>query len=356
MPVVTVIMSAYNTSKYVGKAIESILGQTFTDFEFLIVDNGSTDETGSVVDHYVAKDKRIRVFHNEGNVELPQALNFCLKQAKGTYLYVIDSDDWATPEMLEKMINRAEHHDAQLVYTGFFMDHQLKEKAYNFVVIPADADYTRQEFRENAINDLARMFLHVYWNKLYRIDYFQKHGIEFPNTKLFDLHFNLEVIKDIERVSVIGEPLYHYIRAREGSYMASNPYLNQKKREHFAHMVEIYQYWGISNQETKSKLAGIHLGNLVRCITETVTGSNPREYKRKELKTIFDDKWTKFAIENCPKGLKNKIFCVLVKSRCVGLCNMAGWSIYTLQQLLPGIYYSLRASVAQKGAVREKNS
>lgn len=356
MPRISVIMSAYNTENYIGKAIESILNQTFRDFEFLVVDNGSKDGTGRIIDRYEAIDKRIRAFHNEQNVEPAEAFNFCLGQAKGEYLYVIDSDDWAIPELLERMIGRAECHNAQLVYTGFFMDYQVNGKEYSFKVVPSDADYSQQDFREKAIDDLVRMILSVYWNKLYRIDYLRAQDLQFQNTKMFDHHFNMNVLMDVERVSSINEPLYHYIRARQGSYMSNNPHLNQKKRELFEHTMAVYQHWNISDRETMGKLAEHHLGDLVRCVTETVTSRNSKEYKRQELQTIFDDKWTQFAIDNCPKGTKARLFCVLFKSRSVVLCKAAGWGIYAMQARMPDVYYRLRTLVAQKGATMDEES
>lgn len=356
MPRISVIMSAYNTEQYVGKAIESILDQTYGDFEFLIVDNGSTDGTGKIIDGYAEKDKRIQAVHNNQNVEPSQALNFCLNHAKGNYLYVIDSDDWAMPELLEKMIIRAERHNAQMVYTGFFMDYLVNGKEFDFRVCPSDTDYTQQEFREKAVDDLTRMILSVYWNKLFRMDYLLAHGIQFRNTKMFDHHFNMDVLMDVERVSSIDEPLYHYIRARQGSYMSNNPHLNQKKRELFEHTMAVYQHWNISDQETMGKLAEHHLGDLVRCVTETETSQNTKEYKRQELQTIFDDRWTQFAIDNCPKGTKARLFCTLFKSRNVALCKAVGWGIHAMEAWAPGVYYRLRTLVAQKGATMEGNT
>ena len=356
MPRVSVIMSAYNTEQYVGKAIESILVQTFRDFEFLIVDNGSTDGSRNIIGGYAKKDKRIRTFYNNQNVEPSQALNFCLNMAMGEFVYVIDSDDWVLPEMLEKMIMRADRHNAQLVYTGFYMDHLINERSYIFKVCPSDADYTQEEFRKKAIEDLTRMILSVYWNKLYRKEFLLAHNIQFRATKMFDHHFNMDVLMGVERVSTIGEPLYHYIRARQGSYMRNNPYLNQKKRELFEHTMELYRHWGICDPETMGKLAEHHLGDVVRCVTETVTSQNTNEYKRQELERIIDDKWTKFAIDNCPKGTKARLFRLLFQSRSIWLCKMAGWGIHALEEWVPGVYYRLRTKVAQKGATIEQKT
>lgn len=94
MPAISVVMPVYNTKDYVAKAIQSILDQTFSDFEFLIIDNGSTDGSGTIINQFAQKDARIRVIRNEKNVFIAEARNRALAQAKGEYLYLIDSDDW----------------------------------------------------------------------------------------------------------------------------------------------------------------------------------------------------------------------------------------------------------------------
>lgn len=348
-PQISVLMCAYNTEAYVEKAIRSILDQTFSDFEFLIIDNGSSDATGKIIDRLSREDERISVIHNKENEPPSKSLNKAMRMAKGRYLYIIDSDDWAEPELLEKMYGRAISHDAQLVYTGFYMDYHIKKKTYSFVVNPDDADYTQQAFREKAIDDFTRMVLTNYWNKLYRLDDLRKREIEFRNTKIFDYHFNMDVLMDVERISSIRGPLYHMLRTREGSYMKSNPDLNQKKRDHFAHTMQVYEHWGISDRITTGKLAGYHLAHLIRCVIDTVNGDGSKEYKKNELKIIFNDKWTMFALENRPKGLKTTVFALLLRSGSYTLCRMFGWLAGSFERIMPGAYYTLRAAVAQKG-------
>ncbi len=351
-PQISVLMCAYNTEAYVEKAIRSILNQTFSDFEFLIVDNGSTDSTGKIIDQLSREDERISVIHKEKNIPPSEPLNEAMRMANGHYLYIIDSDDWAESEFLEKMHARAVAHNAQLVYTGFYMDYYIKKKMFSFTVIPDDADYTQQMFRVKAIDDLTRMVLTNYWNKLYSLKYLRERGVQFQNTKLFDYHFNMDVLMDIERVSSISDPLYHMLRSREGSYMKSNPDLNQKKRDHFAHTMQMYEHWGLSDKATMEELAGYHLAHLIRCVIDTVNGNGSIKYKKKELKIIFDDKWTMFALENHPKSFKNTVFAILLRARSYMLCRIFSWLAGSFERLLPGAYYTMRAAVAQKRKAR----
>ena len=100
-PQVSVIMPAYNAEKYIGEAIESILNQTYKDFELIIVNDASTDSTGSIIKTYAEKDERIVVLENEQNLNIAGSLNRAISAAKGEFLARMDADDIALPERLE---------------------------------------------------------------------------------------------------------------------------------------------------------------------------------------------------------------------------------------------------------------
>lgn len=108
MPRVSVIMSAYNAEKYIKEAIDSILNQTFKDFEFIIINDGSTDSTRDIILSY--KDSRIRFIENKKNIGLTKSLNKGLKLAKGEYIARLDADDSSMPKRFEKQINFLDKH------------------------------------------------------------------------------------------------------------------------------------------------------------------------------------------------------------------------------------------------------
>ena len=102
-PKVSVIVPVYKVEKYLPECIESILAQTFTDFELILVDDGSPDNSGKICDDYAARDSRIRVFHKE-NGGVSSARNLGLDNARGEWIAFVDSDDWIDTNMLQKMI------------------------------------------------------------------------------------------------------------------------------------------------------------------------------------------------------------------------------------------------------------
>ena len=101
-PAISVIMTAYNTEKYIKEAIESILNQTFKDFEFIIVDDGSTDNTRLIIEEYAKKDRRIKILYNKKNLGIVKSLNKAIAIAKGKYIARMDSDDVSKLNRLEK--------------------------------------------------------------------------------------------------------------------------------------------------------------------------------------------------------------------------------------------------------------
>jgi len=106
-PMVTVLMAVYNGEKFLKEAMESILTQTFTDFEFLIINDGSTDNSVKIIEEF--NDPRIRLIHNEKNLKLIASLNKGISLAKGKYIARMDSDDISMPDRLKKEVNFLEN-------------------------------------------------------------------------------------------------------------------------------------------------------------------------------------------------------------------------------------------------------
>lgn len=103
-PMISVVMPVYNAEKYVAEAIESILNQTYNDFEFIIIDDCSTDDSYKIIEDYTEKDKRIKLFRNEINMRLPKTLNFGISKSSGKYIARMDADDISLPERFAKQV------------------------------------------------------------------------------------------------------------------------------------------------------------------------------------------------------------------------------------------------------------
>jgi glycosyltransferase involved in cell wall biosynthesis len=107
LPKISVIIPVYNVENYLHRCVDSILNQTFQDFEIILINDGSKDNSGQICDDYAQKDRRIKVIHKK-NARVSAARNDGIKMANGKYVSFIDSDDWIEPEMYQEMVNKAE--------------------------------------------------------------------------------------------------------------------------------------------------------------------------------------------------------------------------------------------------------
>lgn len=113
MPQISIIVPVYNVEKYLHACLDSILAQTFTDFELILIDDGSPDSSGKICDEYAEMDSRIRVFHQE-NQGQAAARNFGVSQAKAEWIHFVDSDDIIHPQMLNILFEAVKNHDVKL--------------------------------------------------------------------------------------------------------------------------------------------------------------------------------------------------------------------------------------------------
>lgn len=129
-PKVSVLMPAYNAEKYIGEAIDSILNQSFKDFEFIIIDDCSLDKTWKIIKKYQRKDKRIVALKNTNNLKICQTLNRGIKEAKGKYIVRMDADDWSFPDRIKKQFEYMDHNKKVAISGGSMIICNSNLKAY----------------------------------------------------------------------------------------------------------------------------------------------------------------------------------------------------------------------------------
>ena len=202
-PLISVIVPVYNVEPYLRKCLDSILNQTYRNLEIIIVDDGSTDDSGKICDEY--HDSRIQVFHTE-NRGLSAARNLGLDHAAGQYIGFVDSDDWIEPDMYEVLLNKALETGADVVECGVYITSQNKteeKKRRNSILSGADAvgELLQDKLADNA------------WNKLYIKQCFLT--IRFPEGMIFeDIATTYKVFAAANLVAIVDAVEYHYIRRR----------------------------------------------------------------------------------------------------------------------------------------------
>ena len=215
MAEVSIIVPVYQVEKYIRQCVDSILAQTFTDFELILVDDGSKDRSGEICDEYAGMDERVKVVHKE-NGGLSDARNRGMDQAVGKYFMFVDSDDYIAPTMLESLYSSMRRENADIVVCNFrFTFDNASEKSFSTevkaeVLTGAEIFYDRKNERNYGIWTVA-------WNKLYKKETIGK--VRFRFGKYHEDEFWANDIYQMDiKVVTIPESLYYY-RQREDSIM-----------------------------------------------------------------------------------------------------------------------------------------
>lgn len=216
---VSIIVPAYNCIKSLECCVGSIRQQTYTNFELMLVDDGSTDGSGELCDKFAAEDSRIRVIHKP-NGGVSSARNAGIDAATGGYITFCDSDDYLEPDYLETLVQTAKSNpDCGHIWCCFqtVTGYQKENAAPNYTSTKSLLCYTLQEYMS-----LHEMWLDAEpWNKLYRTDIVQTAKVRFPEDLSLgeDWLFNLAYIDASanEKIVVVTEPLYNYMRGNDES-------------------------------------------------------------------------------------------------------------------------------------------
>ena len=212
-PTVSIIVPVYNAEHTIPRCIESILNQEYSDFELLLVNDGSTDGSGSVCDAYAARDARSRVIHKE-NTGVSDTRNTALDQARGTYLQFLDSDDWITPDATSSLVRAAESAQCDLVVSDFYR--VVGERVSQKGDIDDDGVMTREEYAAHMMENPADFYYGVLWNKLYRRSIVETHHLRMDPEISWceDFMFNLEYIRYAETFRALQVPIYYYVKTK----------------------------------------------------------------------------------------------------------------------------------------------
>lgn len=207
MPKVSVVLPTFNGSKYLKESVDSILSQTYADWELIIVDDGSTDETGEIADCYSRNDSRIRVIHNVKNEKLPRALNIGFAAARGQYLTWTSDDNIYMPDAFAVMADYLEAHDDAYMVRGMmdFIDETGR-------VIGRGESYDDRKIYSN--NCVRACFM-------YKREVYEKVGGYDENTFCVeDYDYWLRVLDSFGKIVPIDKVLYRY-RVHGGSLSAT---------------------------------------------------------------------------------------------------------------------------------------
>ena len=214
-PMVSIIVPIYNAEQYLRRCVDSILNQEYTDYELLLVNDGSTDASGDICEEYGDRDSRVIVIQKE-NTGVSDSRNRALDRARGKYLQFLDSDDWITPDATRLFVRAAEEYGCDMVISDFYrvVGERLSPKGD----IEEEGVLTREEFAAHMMENPADFYYGVLWNKLYRRDIVEEHKLRMDTDISWceDFMFNLEYIRYAKVFYALHAPIYYYVK-RKGS-------------------------------------------------------------------------------------------------------------------------------------------
>ena len=317
MPELSIIVPIYKVEKYLDECIQSILGQTFTDFELILVDDGSPDACPQMCDAIAEQDSRVRVIHQK-NGGLSAARNTGIEAARGNWLGFVDSDDFVAPDFYEKLYHAAVNAGAdcamcsvQLIHEdGSRMDTPQYWKAYG-------GGYTG----EDILNDLKTGWRTAYivaFNKLYKRQIFQE--MRYPVGRLHEDNFVVAQLYDTAgTLACIEDELYYY-RQRWGSIV------NSKRTTRSLDMV-----WGYAAcfdyfyRSDRTDLLPTTEREAFKWLTNIYYQLSPEERRSPEVKLA--------------KREQRRLVKILREKGCLNLKTLVRTMVF---QFLPGVFYVRR--------------
>lgn len=321
-PFFSIIMPVYKVEKYIAKAIESVLNQSFENFELLVINDGSPDRSADLAKDYVALDTRVKLINKE-NGGLSDARNFGIEHANGRYLYFMDSDDWIEADLLEKLYDIIQIDPVDIYVFGYFLDvedihGQLLKRLPTY---PQNYKFTVGREKAPKMNADLIGLLGYAWNKVYSktfIDYYELRydkGISLVE----DMLFNARAYKLAKSLVLIEDCFYHYI-SREvptliRSYHKDSFDLILKKH----HAIKPFlKKWGYSKTKIKHTMANNLVNGIQYCVNNLLYYKSDLSAsdKKRYINEILQHKETKKYINYYqPKTKSDQLYKKLIKYR-----------------------------------------
>lgn len=223
MPKVSVIIPTYNVEKYLVECLESVINQTLQDIEIICIDDGSTDNSGKILDEYVAKDSRIKVIHKE-NGGYGKAMNVGLDNATGEYIGIVEPDDYIELNMYEVLYQKASSQNAEFIKSNYFRYSTLPN-IKNELFEP----FEKIDFAEKAIIPIEHIITFrsgaSIWTAIYKRDFLLEKQIKFsetPGASFQDTSFYIQVLLESKKAIFTQDAFYHYRIDNENSSVKNN--------------------------------------------------------------------------------------------------------------------------------------
>lgn len=329
---ISIVVPVYNVEKYLAECVESLLSQSYTNIEIILVDDGSTDNSLSLCYNYQKNDERIRTYakNNEG---LGLTRNYGISKATGKYICFVDSDDYLFSDAIESMYkvaleSNADVISANTVYKEMPMDVCIQEGEYNSERIH---HYLMNHIMGNYPGK-KDAYTYTATAKLYKLETLKKHRIQFPSERKLiweDLVFSTSLFPKCEKIYIMHKPVYYY---RYNDSSLTHKYVPGK----FEKIITLYKYMLKQlyllhlSKETELRLNNNFLGHIRTCIKLEVfyASKNGKKHAISEIKKICNSDVVNSIIDSIPADTYNrsqKLYNICIKKRLVKCVYCLTW-------------------------------
>ena len=307
---VSIIIPVYNVEKYLTKCLDSVINQTYSNLEIILVDDGSTDRSGVICDEYTGLDKRIKVIHNK-NSGVSSARNAGIRICNGDFIAFIDSDDYVDKKYIFSLLEPLMKDNYDFVFCGYLeLYEKSKKKSYHLLSDKELSDLTGFFFKDYHI---FKQLLWYPWIKLYKREIILNNNLWFPEdlTDGEDQFFNFSYFEKVKNYKYINQPLYIYCHwpgislSRQKTLLSYYSNLKKLKREkefYKNNNIAYYDYLLISSAMISIPRYSILNSSLdysgfkqrtkeiIQIIREELENVEDLSYKFKIVRSCFDNK------------------------------------------------------------------
>lgn len=347
----SVVMPIYAVEKYLVASIESVLNQTYRNFEIILVDDCSPDSCPTICDDFSNRFDNISVIHHKVNKGLSGARNSGLEIAKGDYIFFMDSDDVIENNLFALIAESLITNRADVVLFGLVEDYyDVNDKlGKSFKVSFGETLYldNEKDIHREAINLESKTLYGYAWNKFYNLSYLKSVGVVFETITLIeDITFNVTVFNNLSSLNILDITPYHYMKRIDGSL--TNKFIKDYyslQRQRIEIIYNQYKNWNCLDEYVKNILSGIFVRYIFSAIQRNCDKrSNMNIIKRYLwLNDLFKDNLfvELISFAKCD-SLTMKIMAFLLKYHCKISCLLLGRFIFLVKNYMPIIFSKVK--------------
>ncbi len=338
-PFFSIVMPIYGVEAYLRQAIDSVIAQTFQDFEIVLVNDCSPDNSAEICREYADRYDNICTVTHPENRGLSAARNTGFAEVQGEYVWFMDSDDYVDPTLLQQVYDSLQKNKAEVVVFGCVEEYydQKQELVKTVPICPPEAYCQTADELHPYILDLEMSTLYGYaWNKFYSVEHIRTQQLRYDNVVLIeDIKFNVEFFNDITGMNLLPIAPYHYAKRGTTSLTAKFvPNYYEVHRERIQLLYDQQLRWGTADDRAKNILATIFTRYIFSALSRNCDPRAAMSHKTRKqwLKDVFEQPLFKELIDfAAPAGLPMKVMSGILKKRWVSPALTLGRIIYIAQ-------------------------